>query len=457
MSPARPASPDRRLAVVLLSVLGLAVVAAVAGAEPPQRVERHVSAMGTELTVVVEAAERAAALVVSERAVRAIEAVEARLSTWRPGSELSRLNRAPEGAAVPLSPELGQELAAATACWRRTGGAFDPGVGALVDAWGLREGGRAPSEQELRRGVAASGLRHLELVAAAADDGAAGRSIAVRRHPGLRLEEGGFGKGAGLAAALRELEPFLAAAEAPAAAAAADAPPASAATAPADGERITGAMLDLGGQVAFLGAPSGSGWAVAVADPRRRDRALLAVTVGGGSLATSGNSERGIEVAGHRYGHLLAPATGLPVADFGSLTVWAADPLLADCLSTGLYVWGADRSLAWAAGEPGVEVLAVEVAADGGLRVRATAGLAARVEPLAAELDVETVAALHRPAGAAGRAPEGDLTSYIPDGHSGRPSNEPRAGVVAPWTGRPTARSKPTTPEGAAGFRGEYR
>jgi thiamine biosynthesis lipoprotein len=224
-----------------------------------------------------------------------------------------------------------------------------------------------------------------------------------------------------------------------------------------EGRRITGAMLDLGGQVALLGAPSGPGWAVAVADPRRRDRALLTVTVGGGSLATSGNGERGIEVAGRRYGHLLAPATGLPVADLGSLTVWAADPLLADCLSTGLYVWGPDRALAWAAGEPGVEVLTVEVAAGGGLRVRATAGLAQRVEPLAAGLEVETVAAPRRAAGARDRPAEGDRSSCTPDGRSGRPFHEPRAGVVAPWTGRPTARSKPATPEGVTGFRGKYR
>jgi thiamine biosynthesis lipoprotein len=445
----RPAPPGARLAVVALSAVGLAAVASGAAEEPPQRVERRVSAMGTELTVVVEAVERAAALAASERALRAIEAVEARLSTWREDSELARLNRAPEGAAVPLSAELAGELAAAAACWRRTGGAFDPGVGALVDAWGLRAGGRLPSDEELRRAVAASGLRHLELVAPAADAAAGAGSTAVRRHPGLRLEEGGFGKGAGLAAALRAIAPYLAAASGGASA--------TAAGAPADEARITGAMLDLGGQVALLGAPSGPGWAVAVADPRRRDRALLTVTVGGGSLATSGNSERGIEVAGRRYGHLLAPATGLPVADFGSLTVWAADPLLADGLSTGLYVWGAHRALAWAAGEPGIEVLTVEVAAGGGLRVRATAGLAARVEPLAAGLEVETVAAPGRAAGAPDHPEEGDLPSYTPDGRSGRSFHEPRAGVVVPWTGRPTARSKPATPEGATGFRGEYR
>lgn len=408
----------RSAALVPAAVL-LAGCVSSAAASPAaqQRVERHLSAMGTELTIVVEAAERAAALAASERAVRAIEAVEARLSTWRDDSELARLNRAPLGEPVALSPELAAELAAAADCRRRTGGAFDPGVGALVDAWGLRTGGREPTAVELESALAASGWRHLDLSAPASSGGTA---TAVRRHPGLRLEEGGFGKGAGLAAAVAALAPFLA-------------PEAASGSAV-----ITAATIDLGGQVALLGAPAAEGWTIAVADPRRRERAVVAVTVDGGSLATSGNSERGIEVAGRRYGHLLDPASGRPVPDFGSLTVWAADPLLADCLSTGLYVLGADRALAWAAAEPGVEVLVVEPTAHGLPRVRATAGLAARVAPLAAGLVVERI----------------ELSP--PDGRSGRsPMNRGRRSLCP---GRPTAaRSKTGTPEGVTGFRGEYR
>lgn len=415
----------------------------------PQRVERHLSAMGTELTVVVEAAERRAALAASERAVRAIEAVEARLSTWRDDSELARLNRAPVGEPVPLSPELTSELIAAADCRRRTGGAFDPGVGALVDAWGLRSGGREPADDELESAVAASGLRHLDLLLPAAR----GRSAtAVRRHPGLRIEEGGFGKGAGLAAAAAALAPLVADGAAASLAAAEDE-----ATTTSGAATIRAATVDLGGQLVFLGTPTEGSWTVAVADPERRDRALLVVAVDGGSLATSGNSERGIEVAGRHYGHLLDPAGGRPVPDFGSLTVWAADPLLADCLSTGLYVLGPDRALAWAAGEAGVEVLTVEPRQDGLPRVRTTAGLAERVEPLVAGLEVETVASAGAAGGSAPSAPEGDFGFSTRDGRSGRSSDEPRAAVAVPWEGRPAARSKTGMPEGRAGFRGEYR
>ncbi|HEX6201438.1 MAG TPA: FAD:protein FMN transferase, partial [Thermoanaerobaculia bacterium] len=221
-----------RVGIVPAAVLlGSCASAAAAPAAPPQRVERHLSAMGTELTLVVEAAERAAALAASERAVRAIEVVEARLSTWRDDSELARLNRAPVGEPVPLSAELAAELSAAADCRRRTGGAFDPGVGALVDAWGLRTGGREPGDEELESALAASGLRHLDLLPPS--DGA-GTATAVRRHPGLRIEEGGFGKGAGLAAAAAALAPLLA----------------------GDSAAIRAASIDLGGQLVFLGTPA---------------------------------------------------------------------------------------------------------------------------------------------------------------------------------------------------------
>lgn len=304
------------------------------------RVERRLSLMGTTLAVSVEAVDRQIALAASERAVKALEAAEARLSTWRDDTELARLNRASVGEAVVLSPKLMVDLTIARRWWQETDGAFDPGVGALADVWGLRRGGRVPTIEERRAAVAVGGLAALEL--------ANGR--AVRRHPGLRIEEGGFGKGAGLDDAVAALA----------------------------GRGVLHAVLDLGGQVAVFGEGP---YAVGIADPRRRERPVLRLEIDHGSVATSGNSERGIVIDGVAYGHILDPRRGEPVRDFGSLTVWASDALTADCLSTGLYVLGPDAALAWASARPGIEVVVVEMTADG-LRARATAGLEGRLMTL---------------------------------------------------------------------------
>jgi thiamine biosynthesis lipoprotein len=304
-------------------------------------IERRVMLMGTALDVEVEATDRPAALAASERAVEALEAAEARLSTWRDDTELARLNRTPVGEPRTLTPALARDLQAARSCWEETGGAFDPGVGALVRAWSLRNGGRIPDPAELRAAKGVSGLR--------LHDG-----VAVREKD-LLLEEGGWGKGAGLVDALEALK--------------------------RDG--VARASLDLGGQVAVLG-----GWEIPVADPRWRDRSVAVLKVDGGSVSTSGNGERGIVVEGKRLGHILDPRTGEPAPDFGSLTVWTADPLRADCLSTGLYVLGPERALAWAAAHPGVEVLVLRTEGDR-LRALASPGLRGKLKTVDSEIEIE--------------------------------------------------------------------
>jgi hypothetical protein len=130
---------------------------------------------------------------------------------------------------------------------------------------------------------------------------------------------------------------------------------------------------------------------VAIAHPADRRRPLVALALdpaAGGSVATSGNSERGITVAGERRSHLLDSRTGEPAPDFGSLTVWAPTALRADCLSTGLYVLGPEAALAWAAEHPGVEVVVLRAARGGSggagesVEVLATPGLEGRLRVL---------------------------------------------------------------------------
>ena len=353
-------------------LIGLALAACAGGSQasvpvpgpagaPAGVVERRLALMGTALELRVEAESRSAALQASELAVRALEASEERLSTWRDDTELARLNRSPVGQPFELSAELAADLAEARIWWSASGGTFDPAVGALVQAWGLRTGGRQPEAEELRSALAAGGFAALEL------DG----RIAVRAHPALCLEEGAFGKGAGLDAALAELRRA--------------------------GAR--GATLDLGGQVASIGPAE---WTLA--DPRERSRAVLALALPGGSLATSGNSERAIVVDGVPKSHVLDPRTGEPAADFGSLSVWAdgrpRSATAADCLSTALYVMGPDEAFAWIArlqgerlGQGRIEVLVIELDSSdrpgGVLRARATAGLFERARPLASDLRLE--------------------------------------------------------------------
>jgi thiamine biosynthesis lipoprotein len=303
-------------------------------------VERRVLMMGTRLDLRVEASDRALAVAASQRIVAAMEAVEERLSTWRDDSELAAFNRAPVGEWAELSPQLGDDLAEAVRWARATDGAFDPTVGALVNVWGLRIGGREPSPGELIAARATVGAGGLEV------DGQRGRRLVS----GVVVEEGGFGKGV----ALRE---------------GGDAGVAAGATC---------VVLDLGGQWLVTGACSHQ--RIGVADPGDRQREMAWLELANGSVATSGNSERSIEVGGVTLGHLLDPRTGRPAPDHGSVTVVVADPVAADCLATAVAVLGPEVGPTVAArAAPGAGLILARVDAAGRVRLKVTRGLETRL------------------------------------------------------------------------------
>lgn len=314
-------------------------------------VERTAYAMGTLLRVRAAAVDRPTALDAGEAAFDAVRRAEERLSTWRAGTELAALNAAPPGQAVTVPGALLHLLEEVARWSRATEGAFDPAVGALVDAWDLRGAGRRPSGTELERALAATGLRCFELVPEA--------GTARRLCPGAWLDAGAFGKGAALREARRALE----------------------------GAGARAAALDFGGQhLAFGEAATHPSRTLAVAHPSRREEPALRLPWRSGSVATTGQSERGIESAEGRIGHVLDPRTGRPVRPWGSVTVLADDPLVADVLSTALFVMGPDEGLAWAEGRR--EVAALFLVEEGGELVARANGtmralLADRREPSA--------------------------------------------------------------------------
>ncbi|HSM59829.1 MAG TPA: FAD:protein FMN transferase [Longimicrobiales bacterium] len=302
-------------------------------ARPGARVERLAYAMGTRVHVVVEAADSGGASAAAEAALREIERMDALLSTWDAASAIGRVNGAAVGAAERPGPELFGLVAEAVDWAERTGGAFDPRVGALVDAWDLRGEGRRPTPEALRAALRASGAGAFDL------DRVAG--TVTRLEPAAWLDTGAFGKGAALRAGGRLLEEA----------------------------GVHRALVDLGGQLLVVDPRGDAPRMVEVAHPARRDSAVARVRLSGASAATTGTSERWVEVDGARLGHVLDPRTGLPVPAWGSVTVVSPDPLVADVLSTALFVLGPEAGLAWAHDRTGVGVLFLEEG-DGGVHAR---------------------------------------------------------------------------------------
>jgi thiamine biosynthesis lipoprotein len=302
-------------------------------------VEREAYLMGTRVRLAVLERDRTAALAALETAMESLEETEAILSTWREDSAISQLNRFP----------VGKPWAASSLCamfddiyrWQRaTAGSFDPAIGALLQAWGIHDGGRVPSRDEIATGLAKSGLDRLTFDRDA---------CTVTRTTDVTLDVGAFGKGEALDRAAARLKDVA-------------------------------WMIDLGGQVSVGGSRTdGSPWTIDIAHPAARDQPLVRVNMRDGSLSTSAGSERDQNVNSRRVGHILDPRTGSPAAFSGSVTVWHQRGLVADILSTALYVMGPDKGIFWAETH-GVSALYLIPDSDD-VRVRVTSSFERRLEP----------------------------------------------------------------------------
>lgn len=320
-----------------LLLTGCATLPRTAGSQQPTLTERTAYLMGTTLRAVVAVPDPDSGAISIEAAFGAVREAEALLSSWRSDSEIGRANAAPAGVPVRVSTELNALLAEVSRWVRASGGAFDPAVGPLLDAWDLRGSGRRPDSTELQAALAATGWSRWRLELAA--------GTLTRPNPTAWLDTGAFGKGYGLRQASTALRRSGAQA----------------------------ALLDFGGQLLALGAgPEGGYWLAAVAHPARREEPAVQLRLRDVSASTSSASERWVEANGERLGHIVDPRTGRPVPAWGSVTVVTPDPVLADVLSTALFVLGPEAGRDWIVGVEGVGVVWLELVPDAAAGVRAS-------------------------------------------------------------------------------------
>lgn len=303
---ARQGGPTFRIPVQVLLLSFAAGFAFDLQAEP---FEREIYSMGTSLRIVLTEENSDKALRDSEELIQVVEAAESQLSTWKPESQLSRLNAAKIGQPVKVSAQLFDLIYEATKWMMLTNGTFDPGVGQLLQIWKVHDSFRIPSQQEISRALNVSGLRFVSMNR---------EKLTLTKLKDVQIDPGAFGKGEALDRAI-EL---------------------------AESKSMAPLMIDFGGQVVVHGEIA---WAIAIAQPSQRSETEKGtLSLKSGSLSTSGFSERSGKIGERRINHILDPITGNPVDPFGSVTVWHSKALVADILSTALYVMGPKAGYAWA-------------------------------------------------------------------------------------------------------------
>ena len=285
--------------------------------------------MGTRYSAVLFAAPGQTASVtaaINAALFAAVDQVDRQMSTWKHDSDLSRLNRAPVRQWLAVPRALAGVLQAALDIGRQSGGAFDIGVGALVNAWGF-----GPQLAQLQ-----GPLPPLAASAALEIDHA---NLRVRKLTDATLDLCGIAKGHGVDELARCL----------------------------DRMGIADYLVGIDGEMRARGAkPGNAPWAVALERPVPGMREVMGVMeLVDGAIATSGDYRHFVDVAGQRYAHTMHPRLGVPLRNrLAAVTVLAPSCMLADAWATALLVLGEEDGVALAC-ERGMDALFVLRDGDG--------------------------------------------------------------------------------------------
>lgn len=125
---------------------------------------------------------------------------------------------------------------------------------------------------------------------------------------------------------------------------------------------VESGLLNFGGNVQAIGnKPDGTPWNIGIQDPRGAQSESIAVMpTTDAAVVTSGIYERGFDIDGVRYHHLLDTSTGYPIQnDLAGVSIFVSDSFDGDALSTTLFALGEQGGLALAAELDGVEAMFV--------------------------------------------------------------------------------------------------
>ena len=286
--------------------------------------------MGTVARVTVSGPDTKAAESTAERVRETFARVDASMSNWSEGSDLSRLNREAGRSAYRITDaDLAACLGSALEGAARTDGLFDPTVGPLMTLWGFRpKAPRVPGEAEIAEAMTRVGAGHVRF------DRAAG-TVRFDRD-GMEIDLGGIAKGCALDVARRALD-----------------------------DRRTFGLLDLGGGLAFFGEPPGGSVTVGLRDPDDADASCGDVRLPARIAAsTSSDLENRNIIGAVVYGHIMDARTGRPaVTDVVQATAFHPVAAVSEILSKALFIGGAGAAPAALAAYPGAE--AVLIVRDG--------------------------------------------------------------------------------------------
>lgn len=261
--------------------------------------------MATRFEIVLHGENPMALRAAGEEALDEIDRLEAQLSLYQPGSEISHLNRDAHERAVRVTPNLFRLLERARDLTAETNGAFDITIAPLVRCWGFMNGtGSMPDPADIAEARGKIGMHLL---------GFDPEHFTIRfAQPGVMLDLGAIGKGYAVERAAELLREA----------------------------GVSSALLHGGTSTAYaLGRqPDGRCWKIAVTPPSNSPAGppLTVVELEDESLSVSAGWGRAFRVGEKNYGHIIDPRSGAPAENALLSAVVLPSATESDALSTAL-------------------------------------------------------------------------------------------------------------------------
>lgn len=307
-----------------------------------QRYSLHGPTMGTRYSAVFFAAPGADEAAINARLFAAVNEVDRQMSSWKPNSDLNRLNDASAQQWLSIPAELCTVLDAALRVSRQSHGAFDIGVGELVHAWGFGPGEGRIDEQRIK---ALKAQPHRPATDVLEIDAEHRR---VRKQAAITLDLSGIAKGYGVDRLARCLDTL----------------------------GITRYLVGIDGEMRARDTkPDGQPWAIAIEKPVRHLRDVMGVMeLSDAAIATSGDYRHWVEYHGKSHAHTIDGARREPLSNrLAAVSVVASSCMLADAWATALLVLGEKAGIELAR-ERGMNALFVLHDGDGFKEISIAAG-----------------------------------------------------------------------------------
>jgi thiamine biosynthesis lipoprotein len=238
-----------------------------------------------------------------------IDRIEKLISSWIDSSEISKINNMAGKAAVSVSEEVFKLLKLSQEIYFLTQGAFDLSIKPALKIWNWKSG-KVPSGEEVKLAKSLVGFNKIVFT-----DSVYTVFLPIK---GMHLDLGGIGKGYAAYCVAKIWKE----------------------------QGISAGVINAGGDLYVFGNSCNSNdWNISIRNPLKNNEVIYTLKQTNISVTTSGDYERFFTKDSVKYSHILNPKTCTPVKGITSVTVFSADPVLADALATSLSVMGVTAGL----------------------------------------------------------------------------------------------------------------